>query len=61
MLATMKLIAQLDNLYYCSLGLCINCLDFHTQITGKYSTAKVLDNDDNVDNGGDDDVDDKLL
>ena len=32
----MKLIAQLDNLCYCSWGLCI---DFHTQITRKYSTA----------------------
>ena len=33
------LIAQLNNLWYCSLGLCIHCLDFHTQITRKYSTA----------------------
>ena len=30
------LIAQLDNLCHCSLGLCI---DFHTQITRKYSTT----------------------
>ena len=27
------------NLCHCSLGLCIDCLDFYTQITGKYSTA----------------------
>ena len=31
-----QLIAQLDNLCYCLLGLCI---DFHTQITRKYCTA----------------------
>ena len=36
---THKLIAQLDNLCCFSLGLCIDCLDFHTQITRKYSTA----------------------
>ena len=32
-------IAQLDPLCYCSLGLCIDCIDFHTQITRKSSTA----------------------
>ena len=32
------LIAQLDNLCCCSLGLCTDC-DFHTQITRKSSTA----------------------
>ena len=38
-----QLIAQLDNLCCCPLGLCIDCIDFHTQITRKSSTAMCQD------------------
>ena len=41
-LVKFQLIAQLDNLCCCSLGPCIDCLDFHTQITRKSSTAMCL-------------------